>query len=122
MAKKKEPVEAVKTNGDSDSPIEVLVLNSPGERYPIVRQAVDWAYVLKTRQEFQHLRRNELLELALADVLAQRVTPKKIAEELEEVRKQTISKAEEVEAKPKLKLKETNNDSEKEETEKKKSK
>ena len=121
MAKKKEDAEATKSNGTSDLPLEVLLLDTPGDRYPIIRHAVDWAYVLKTRQEFQHLRRNELLELALADVLAQRTTPEKIAEELEAVRKQALAKVEEPEAKPKLKLKEKDEDDEKE-TVKKKSK
>lgn len=105
MAKKKEESPA---NGEGVSlSYEKLVLDYPTTRYPLIRQAADWAMVLRRRQDYQHLKKNELLEQALADVLAKKVTPASIAKELEAMHKTLEEKAEAEaqQAKAKLKIK-----------------
>lgn len=111
MSKKTSQQESTSNNnhhtaGNEDRPLEVYVLDHCTERYPIVRVAVDWSHILKKKQEFQHLRPNELLDMALKDVLSGKVNLKTIAEELEALQKKATEEEAQASAAAKLKLKE----------------
>ncbi|MBI2071227.1 MAG: hypothetical protein HYT79_11585 [Elusimicrobia bacterium] len=102
MSKKKEtPAE----NGAV--PLEGLLLDTPRRRYPIVDIAVQWAHVLKRRQENMHLKKNEILEKALADVLSKKIDADYIAKEIKAIEKEEeqAKEKDKEEARAKLKLK-----------------
>jgi hypothetical protein len=50
--------------------IEEMILNFPGGKYSIVPLAALWAKVLRRREEHRHRTSNEILELALCEVLS----------------------------------------------------
>ncbi|MBI4064662.1 MAG: hypothetical protein HY401_10240 [Elusimicrobia bacterium] len=107
MPKKKESAE---NNKEDSFSYERLVLDYPTTRYPVIRLAADWALVLKRKQEFQHLKKNEILEKALADVLSEKVDKATVAKELEASLKALENNGadavEETKAKLKLKIEE----------------
>ncbi len=100
---------AADNNGDVKKeerlPLHVLILDHCTERYPVAQIAVDWSRVLKQKQENQHLRPNELLDMALGDVLAGKVNEKTVAQELESLKKRKADDQAEETASEKLKLK-----------------
>ncbi|MBI4668067.1 MAG: hypothetical protein HY747_02595 [Elusimicrobia bacterium] len=103
MPKKKEELKSA-LNGDT--PLEKLLLDVPTKRYPLIRVAVDWALVIKRKQENMHLRKNEILSKALSDVLSGRVDVETIAKELKAVREADSAEPVKTEAvKPKAKPK-----------------
>lgn len=85
-----------------------MILNYNQPRYPLVSLAVNWAKVLEKKQEYHHLKRNEVLELALEEVLAGKVDKETILKAAAELKKQ-IEAAEAEEA---AKAKESKKDKE----------
>ena len=49
--------------------LEELMLNFPGGKYTAIPLAAQWAKVLRRKEEHRHQTSNELLDLALRDVL-----------------------------------------------------
>ena len=66
--KKKESAE--KETPAAPKPIEELILNFPAGKYSAIPLAAQWARVLRRKEEHRHLTSNEILELALRDVLS----------------------------------------------------
>ncbi|HVC09304.1 MAG TPA: hypothetical protein VNH15_05140 [Elusimicrobiota bacterium] len=58
--------------------LEELILDYRGEKYAVVPVASAWAKVLRHREENRHLTANQLLEMALKDVLSGEVTWKEV--------------------------------------------
>src|SRR5579859_5441532 len=50
--------------------VEELILNYPEGKYSAIPLAAQWAKVLRRREEHRHLTSNEILDLALRDVLS----------------------------------------------------
>lgn len=78
-AKTKDAPEVPKT-------VEELILNYPGDKYTAIPLAAQWAKVLRRKEENRHLTSNEILDLALKDVLGGEVDwkhVKKAASKLE---------------------------------------
>lgn len=66
MTKKKEQKEAPSAEKKT---VEELILNFPNGKYSAIPLAAMWAKVLRRREEHRHLTQNEVLELALKEVL-----------------------------------------------------
>ncbi|MBI3554602.1 MAG: hypothetical protein HY077_19075 [Elusimicrobia bacterium] len=49
--------------------VEEMILNFPGGKYTAIPLAAQWAKVLRRREEHRHLTANEILDLALREVL-----------------------------------------------------
>lgn len=49
--------------------LEEMILNYPGGKYSAIPLAAQWAKLLRRREENRHLTSNEILDLALRDVL-----------------------------------------------------
>jgi len=49
--------------------LEEMILNFPTGKYSAIPLAAQWARVLRRREEHRHLTSNEILDLALRDVL-----------------------------------------------------
>lgn len=64
--------------------IEELILNSPTGKYSTIPLAAMWAKVLRRREEHRHLTSNEILDLALKDVLEGRVDWKDVKKAMAE--------------------------------------
>lgn len=80
MTKKKEKVEEtpeIKT-------LEEMILNFPNGKYSAIPLAAMWAKVLRRREEHRHLTQNEVLELALKDILAGEVDWKDVKKAMAE--------------------------------------
>lgn len=65
MTKKKD----VKEEVAEKKTVEEMILNFPNGKYSAIPLAAMWAKVLRRREEHRHLTQNEILELALKDVL-----------------------------------------------------
>lgn len=63
-----------------DRPLEQLILDQPHGKYNIVELASAWASELHRREENRHLTQVELLDLALTEVLTNKVSPEEIKE------------------------------------------
>lgn len=74
MTKKK--AEAVEEKAPQS--LEQLVLDKKEGKYRVVELVSYWAKSLRTKEEHRHLTQNELLELALQQVLAGAVTEKEL--------------------------------------------
>lgn len=74
-AKAKEAPEAPKT-------VEELILNYSGDKYTAIPLAAQWAKVLRRKEENRHLTSNEILDLALKDVLSGEVDWKHVTKAL----------------------------------------
>ena len=61
---------AVKEQSAVPKTLEELILNFHGGKYTIIPLAAHWAKVLKRREENRHLTSNEILELALRQILS----------------------------------------------------
>lgn len=61
--------------------LEAMILNYSRSRYDLVNMAIAWAHVVKKKQEYQHLRKNEILATALHDILSGKVDAKTIEKE-----------------------------------------
>ena len=70
-SKKQEKVEVEKS-------LEQLILEKGDGKYEIVSVASAWASELHHMEEYRHLTQNELLELALKDVLSGKVEEKEV--------------------------------------------
>lgn len=121
MSKKKDEAKAGGKEA-AEVPLEALTLDHGNSLYPLPPLAAKWSRVLKRKQEFQHLRSNELLEKAMADTLSGKITAEMIDKEIEAAQKAVAEEAEAATAKPKLKLKTDEDDAETKESPKKKSK
>jgi hypothetical protein len=66
MTKKKEQKEEAAAEKKS---VEEMILNFPNGKYSAIPLAAMWAKVLRRREEHRHLTQNEILELALKDIL-----------------------------------------------------
>lgn len=66
MSKKETPAKAAP---GAPKTLEELILNYPGGKYTAIPLAAQWAKVLRRREEHRHLTSNEILDLALKDVL-----------------------------------------------------
>jgi len=77
---KKAAKEATTENEESakSKSLEELILDYRGEKYAVVPVASAWAKVLRHREENRHLTTNQLLEMALKDVLSGEVTWKEV--------------------------------------------
>ncbi|MDE2312644.1 MAG: hypothetical protein KGL04_00530 [Elusimicrobia bacterium] len=77
---KKAAKEDAAGNGESakSKSLEELILDYRGEKYAVVPVASAWAKVLRRKEENRHLTANQLLEMALKDVLAGEVTWKDV--------------------------------------------
>ena len=53
--------------------VEELILNYQGGKYSAIPLAAVWAKVLRKQEEHRHLTQNEILDLALRDVLGGKV-------------------------------------------------
>lgn len=93
MSKKKDNKET--NSKEEGTPLESLILNYSEARYPLVSLAVNWAKVLEKKQEHHHLKRNEVLELALGEVLGGKVTKAQIQKGLQALKEQLAAEAEE---------------------------
>ena len=63
-----------KESAEKDQPkppksLEELILNFQGGKYTAIPLAAQWAKVLRRREENRHLTSNDILDLALKDVL-----------------------------------------------------
>lgn len=58
--------------------LEQLVLDKKEGKYHVVQRVAYWAKQLRGREEHRHLTQNEILELALQQVLAGEVSEKEI--------------------------------------------
>ena len=77
---KKAAKEDAAENGESakSKSLEELILDYRGEKYAVVPVASAWAKVLRRKEENRHLTANQLLEIALKDVLSGEVTWKDV--------------------------------------------
>lgn len=64
--------------------IEELILNSPNGKYSAIPLAAMWAKVLRRREEHRHLTSNEILDVALKDVLEGRIDWKDVKKAMAE--------------------------------------
>ncbi|HVA67062.1 MAG TPA: hypothetical protein VNK24_09100 [Elusimicrobiota bacterium] len=79
MSKKAAKHEETQNEGsDKAKSLEELILDYRGEKYAVVPVASAWAKVLRHREENRHLTANQLLEMALKDVLSGEVTWKEV--------------------------------------------
>lgn len=67
MSKKEGPAKAAPSVPKT---LEELILNYPGGKYTAIPLAAQWAKALRRREEHRHLTSNEILDLALKDVLS----------------------------------------------------
>ena len=51
-----------------------MILNFPAGKYSAIPLAALWAKVLRRKEEHRHLTQNEILDLALKDVLGGEIT------------------------------------------------
>lgn len=58
--------------------LEQLILDKKEGKYAVVQRVAYWAKQLRGKEEHRHLTQNEILELALQQVLAGEVTEKDI--------------------------------------------
>ncbi|HVE13369.1 MAG TPA: hypothetical protein VNI01_08255 [Elusimicrobiota bacterium] len=73
--KEKEEEETAAANGAS---VEQLVLDKKAGKYPVVPLIAVWAKELRKAEEHRHLTQNEILELAMSEVLNGKVTEKEL--------------------------------------------
>ncbi|MHB2025762.1 MAG: hypothetical protein ACYCPQ_03850 [Elusimicrobiota bacterium] len=80
MGKKTGKPESSQNEASSQEPktLEELILDYRGEKYRVIPIAAAWAKVLRKREENRHLTTNQLLEMALRDVLTDEVTWKDV--------------------------------------------
>lgn len=67
---KKETAGKSKEAGAEAKPLEEMILNFPNGKYSAIPLAAMWAKVLRRREEHRHLTANDILDLALKDVLS----------------------------------------------------
>ena len=79
-AKKK--VKDEEAEGAAARTLEELVLNKKSGKYPIVPLISYWAKELRKQEEHRHLTQNEILELAMTEVLGGKVSEKELAKGL----------------------------------------
>ncbi len=72
-------------------PIEEMILNYQGEKYLAIPLAALWAKVLRRKEENRHLTQNEVLELALREILSGAVDWKEVQKSAAEAAKASLS-------------------------------
>lgn len=73
--------------------LDEMILNSPGGKYSTIPLAAMWAKVLRRREEHRHLTSNEILDLALKDVLEGRIDWKDVKKAMAEQPADTSAEA-----------------------------
>ena len=81
MTKKSAAAKALK----EPKPVEELILDFQGGKYEAIPLAAMWAKVLRRKEEHRHLTQNEILDLALRDVLSGSVGWKDVKKAFAEV-------------------------------------
>ncbi len=71
-------VDSEKEGAAKAKSLEGLILDYRGEKYAVVPVASAWAKVLRRKEENRHATANELLEMALRDVLSGEITWKDV--------------------------------------------
>ncbi|MEK6543161.1 MAG: hypothetical protein AABZ44_01820 [Elusimicrobiota bacterium] len=67
---------------DQVATVQAMSLDYKGSRYELVTKAIAWSKILKHKQEYLHLRKNEILNQALDDILSNKIDEKTIAKEM----------------------------------------
>lgn len=89
--KKKEKKDAADA---AEACLEQLVLDKKEGKYGVVPMISVWAKELRKLEEHRHLTQNEVLELAMSEVLAGKVSDKELAKRMAAQRAEALAAAE----------------------------
>ncbi len=87
MEKEKVNAQFEKGEVSADISIESLILDYPKSKYEAIPLAAEWGQLIRRKEENRHMTPNEVLEMAMRDVLSGRITWK-------DVRKANVQEAE----------------------------
>ena len=76
---KKKTREQVHAEEAADRSLEQMVLDKKSGKYEVVPLIAVWAKDLRKQEEHRHLTQNEILELAMSEVLSGKVSEKDLA-------------------------------------------
>ncbi len=86
MEKDKVGGQAAKGPESADKPLEFFILDYPKSKYEAIPLAAEWAQIIRRKEENRHMTPNEVLEMAIRDVLSEKVT-------LKDVRKASVGES-----------------------------
>ncbi len=78
MEKEKVSAQSEKGETSADKSIESLILDFPKSKYEAIPLAAEWGQILRRKEENRHMTPNEILEMAMRDVLSGKITWKDV--------------------------------------------
>jgi hypothetical protein len=93
MSEKKKEKKDAAADG-TETCLEQLVLDKKEGKYGVVPMISVWAKELRKLEEHRHLTQNEVLELAMSEVLAGKVSDKELAKRLAAQQAEALALAE----------------------------